>query len=319
MWAKKHNAPGRAADSHATSTAGSFDPKESAVLIVEDNPDDAVLEARALERFGIKHIFHAETAEDALTFASQQRCDAALIDYQLPGMDGLRFVERLSELSPDTRIIFVTGIRDEHVAVQAMKLGASDYIPKDELLTSGIVRSLQTALRKGDAAREEKHEQLLGSGAGELDGAREEIDWVLESLGEARLSDARTLRLAAYEEQGRKTYPDVLGDYSPLRELNLEDQGLDIVLETFMRYLRNTFRDFPEPATEQGEQLARMLMTRGTSPAQVISLYRTALGFLELEQVHPAVNPALCLVRVFADIIEQYHFQQSAGATEKAT
>ncbi|MEX2158006.1 MAG: response regulator [Dehalococcoidia bacterium] len=316
---KKHNPAGRSSDGHApASTTGSFDPKESAVLIVEDNPDDAVLEARALERFGIKHIYHAETAEDALTFAEQQHCDAALIDYQLPGMDGLRFVERLRELSPDTRIIFVTGIRDEHVAVQAMKLGAADYIPKDELLTSGIVRSLQAALRQVDARREEQQTQALVSGAGELDGARQEIDWVLDSLGEAQLKEARVLRLAAYEEHGRKTYPDVLGDYSPLRQLNLEDQGLDVVLETFMRYLREAFRNSLESATEQAEQLARMLITRGTTPAQIISLYRTALGFLELEQLHPAVNPSLCLVRLFADIISQYQVHQSNAAAEDA-
>lgn len=309
MWTKKHNSAG---------TTGSFDPKESAVLIVEDNPDDAILEARALERFGIRHIYHAETAEDAVTFVERQHCDAALIDYQLPGMDGLRLVERLLEMSPDTRIIVVTGIRDEHIAVQAMKLGVADYIPKDELLTSGIVRSLQKALRHVDALREEQRQQTIVSGAGELDCARQEIDWVLTSLGEVRLKQAKILRLAAYEERGRKTYPDVFGDDSPLRQLNLEDQGIDVVMETFGRYLRDTFRDFPELATEQGEQLARMLVERGTSPAQIISLYRTSLGFLELEQLQPAVNPALCLVRLFADIVEQYQFQQSTQAGDRA-
>jgi CheY-like chemotaxis protein len=318
MWPRKREQRREVtANARGAAAAGSFDPKESAVLIVEDNPDDVILEVRALESFGIRHIFHASSAEEAIGFVEQERCDAALIDYQLPGMDGLRLVERLRERSPDTRIIIVTGISDEHIAVQAMKLGVADYVPKDELLTSGIVRSLQAALKQASILRHEQRSTAVAAGAGELEGAREEADWLLGSLGETALRDARALRLAAYEEQGRKTYPDVLGDRSPLRDLHLEDQGLSIVLETFTRYLKESFLRYPEHAREQCDTLARMLVERGSSPAHILVLYRMALGFLGLEQVEPSVNPALCLARLLADIVEQYQYRQSVLPMEK--
>jgi CheY-like chemotaxis protein len=234
----------------AGAPAGPFNPRETSVLIVEDNPDDALLEARALENFGIGFVYHASSAEEAIGFIKQEHCDAALVDYQLPGMDGLRLAQQLHELSPDTLIIVVTGIADEHIAVEAMKLGVADYVPKDELLTSGIIRSLQTALRRASEQRIDQRRTAIANGAGHLDAARDEVDWVLDSLGEAALQEARVLRLATYEEQGRKTYPDVLGDTSPLRSLHLEEQGIGIVLDTFTRYLRESFRRYPEPARE---------------------------------------------------------------------
>jgi hypothetical protein len=121
------------------------------------------------------------------------------------------------------------------------------------------------------------------------------------------------LRLAAYEEQGRKTYPDVLSRMSPLRSLNLEDKGLAPVMEEFERYLHDSFRRFPETDTEHCQQLARMLIERGSSPAHILAMYRTSLGFLGLEQVQPAFNPALCLTRLFAVVLDQYQRMSAEG------
>ena len=310
MWTRKENLTG--------ARAGAFDPKESAVLIVEDNPDDVVIEVRALENFGIRHIYHAGTAEEALGFIDHQHCDAALIDYQLPGMNGLRFVQQLHERSPETRIIVVTGIRDEHVAVEAMKLGVSDYVPKDELLTSGIIRALQIALRQASDLQAEQRHTAIAEGATQLERARMETDWLLDALGEPGLRQARTLRLAAYEEQGRKTYPNVFGALSPLRSLHLEEQGLGPVVDAFTRYLRDSFRRFPDSDAELCQQLARMLVERGSSPAHIMAMYRTSLGFLGLEQVEPAFNPALCLTRLLAEVLDQYQTRQSVESRRAA-
>src|SRR3990172_13352758 len=127
---------------------GPLSPKHSSVLVVEDNPDDALLATKALQTFGIKTIYHAETAEDALSFLNKHSCDVVLIDYNLPGINGLRLLEHVREAWPQTPVILVTGARDEQVAVSALKLGAADYLSKDDLLTSSIIRTLQAVLRE---------------------------------------------------------------------------------------------------------------------------------------------------------------------------
>ncbi|MDZ4278185.1 MAG: response regulator, partial [Dehalococcoidia bacterium] len=106
-------------------------PKDSSVLVVEDSPEDAFIVGKALERFGIRKVYAADNAEDGLKSIAKRAVDIALIDYNLPGMNGLRLLERIREARPETRVIIVTGVRDEHIAVAAMKAGAADYVTKD--------------------------------------------------------------------------------------------------------------------------------------------------------------------------------------------
>ena len=146
----------------------SLNPKDAKVLIVEDNRDDIIIASRALKAFGIKHIFSAQTGEEALAYLTQHKCDVALVDHRLPGMSGLRLLEQIRAARPETRVIVVTGARDERVAAAAIKLGASDYVSKDEFLTSGIINSLQAALREEIAEQEEQRRLSLWSGTDRL-------------------------------------------------------------------------------------------------------------------------------------------------------
>lgn len=145
-----------------------LNPKHASVLLVEDSPNDQAIATRALKNFGIRHWHFARTAEDALKEAQKQHYDVVLVDYSLPGMNGLQFVEHLRGVSPDTRVIVVTGVRQESVAIAAMKLGVADYISKDEFLTSGITRSLQAALRDRVATADAEQRGELASREREL-------------------------------------------------------------------------------------------------------------------------------------------------------
>jgi CheY-like chemotaxis protein len=263
-----------------------LNPKDSAVLVVEDNPDDGMLVARSLQTFGIKRVFAAETAEEALTFLQGHTCDVVLADYNLPGMNGLRLLEHIRESWPEIRVVLVTGVRDEHVAVSAMKAGAADYVCKDDLLTSNIIRTLQAALRRQEASNEERLRSALGSRAGDLAAALEEAEW-----------------LQALSHDGLAHRPEHAAPYG--------DESIDDLFDAYTRYLRDTFRLFPQPAGPAEDGLARMLLEHGSGPGEVVAYYRAALRSLLLEQVAPPLNPALCLARIFALLVEQYQYRQS--------
>lgn len=271
-----------------------LNPKDSAVLIVEDNPDDSFIVAKALEGFGIRRIYAVDTAEAALEFLARQPCDVVLIDYNLPRMNGLTLLERVLDTYPNLRVVLVTGVRDERVAVSALKTGAIDYVTKDELLTSGIVRSVQAALRDEIAGSVTGRRTALAAGAGRLDAAREEAAWLLETL-----SGGHEIRASAgIPEYGGEGWADLL--------------------DTFDRYLRASFSRFPEPAGQEMEAAARMFMERGSGPAEMLVVYRAALASLEAEGVAPPFSPPICLVRLFALLVDRYQADLSLATMREA-
>ena len=100
-----------------------------AILVVDD---EEVL-ARNLVRFLQQRGYVARAAgnaRDALSMLETFRPDCALLDYNLPGMDGLQLMQALRELEPDLPVVIITGQGNVHLAVEAMKRGANDYLSK---------------------------------------------------------------------------------------------------------------------------------------------------------------------------------------------
>ncbi len=103
------------------------------VLIVDDEP----LIRETLAEFLIQEGFAVETCGDALGalgLAEQHRFDVALLDVQLPGMDGLELMERLRKVSPETFVLSITAHATVESAVAAFQRGAHDYLMKPLLL-----------------------------------------------------------------------------------------------------------------------------------------------------------------------------------------
>ncbi|MFH1022610.1 MAG: sigma-54 dependent transcriptional regulator, partial [Planctomycetota bacterium] len=96
------------------------------LLIVDDEP--AVLEALRLLFEGKYRVLTAPTATGALASLRQHAADVAILDLSLPDMDGLILLPRLRE--EDIEVIVLTGRDSARDGVQAMKLGALDYIVK---------------------------------------------------------------------------------------------------------------------------------------------------------------------------------------------
>ncbi len=124
-----------------------FSPRSMRVLIVEDDPLDKTLIARAMEKFGAKRITTTETGEEALKRLNRESFDVVLADQGLPRMSGLELVETIHDRWPLIHVILVTGAGNEHIAAAAIKAGAWEYVAKDDFLTSGLIRAVHSAVR----------------------------------------------------------------------------------------------------------------------------------------------------------------------------
>ena len=123
------------------------------LLIVEDSPVYAEILLQLLPSLGADLKFEpkwVETAEAALAELDHTVYELALLDYKLPGADGLSLLTHI-QLMPYVRrpaVIMLTGIGREEIAVEAMKIGAKDYLSKDHLDVPSLLRALTGALER---------------------------------------------------------------------------------------------------------------------------------------------------------------------------
>src|SRR5688500_190975 len=118
------------------------------ILVVDDDDVDRMAVKRALKSTGLDAtVTEAENAETALRMLERQAFDCALLDCRMPGRDGLDVVRRARERGLLVPFIMLTGFGDEQTAVELMKAGAADYIPKSSLTAERLALSLRGVLR----------------------------------------------------------------------------------------------------------------------------------------------------------------------------
>jgi PAS domain S-box-containing protein len=120
------------------------------LLIVEDFQADRELYRRYLSNnSGYDYnLLEAESVAEGLELCQSQSIDAILLDYQLPDGDGLEFIQALSGQSNGNSppVVMITGQGDQNIAVQAMKLGAQDYLVKGEIGPEILQLTVQRAI-----------------------------------------------------------------------------------------------------------------------------------------------------------------------------
>ena len=122
--------------------------KEMSILLIDD--DEWIRDSMSLffENEGC-HLLALETAEEGIEELSRKSYDVIFIDYKLPGMDGLSFLNEIEGRQPDTWIILITAYGDE-VFKKAERLNIQDFITKpftSEDIQKSLIRLMKR--RKG--------------------------------------------------------------------------------------------------------------------------------------------------------------------------
>lgn len=123
------------------------------VLMIDDNPLDIEVISRMLLRGLQATVESVHTAEEGLRRLGVQEYDVVLVDYCLPGKNGIEFLSELRILKLSTPVLLITARGDEHMEETARQAGATGYISKDEALTPALGRSVMAASERGRAQK----------------------------------------------------------------------------------------------------------------------------------------------------------------------
>ena len=127
------------------------------ILLVEDNEDDAriVKELLWLEPEAAEfELIHATTFGKALEQLDAFDFDLILLDLSLPDAEGLELISKLDAQAPKAGIVVLTGHADSNSAVEALHMGAEEYLVKMDMTSQALLRCIRYAFERHSSRRE---------------------------------------------------------------------------------------------------------------------------------------------------------------------
>jgi two-component system chemotaxis response regulator CheY len=115
------------------------------VLIVDDLAFIKIVLRDILEKAGFRVVGEASNGAQAITMYQDTRPDVVLMDITMPDMDGLTALKKLREIDPEARVIICSALGQQRLIVQAIQLGAKDFIVKP-FQPPRVVSALKKAL-----------------------------------------------------------------------------------------------------------------------------------------------------------------------------
>ncbi|MBX3082712.1 MAG: response regulator transcription factor [Anaerolineae bacterium] len=127
------------------------------ILVVDDEGAIRYSIGKTLQRVGYQ-VSAAASAEEALNMLGEQLFDVVLTDIRMPGLTGVELLSRIKEKAPDAIVILMTGYASLGTAVEALRLGAHDYLIKP-ISSQDIRQSVARGLERAQNMR--RRRQLL--------------------------------------------------------------------------------------------------------------------------------------------------------------
>jgi DNA-binding response OmpR family regulator len=181
------------------------------ILIVDDEKNICLTLSQALETLGVE-TDTALNGEEALVKLEKKKFGIILLDLRMPGMGGMEVLRRVREIRPDIRVIILTAYGTIESAVEAMKLGAVDFIQKP--FSPDEIRELVSRVMNREKLDEQKVIDYTSS-----------IELAKRSVGDRHFDAAvEHLRYAIFLDPGRPEAFNLLGALMDIKGDRIEAQ-----------------------------------------------------------------------------------------------
>jgi two-component system sensor histidine kinase UhpB len=120
------------------------------ILVVEDNPGDFFLlkDSIGLADIEVTEIQHVDTLTAAIEYLQQNKPDIIFLDLYLPDSSGLESFDQLKKYSTGSAVIILSGLSDTQIALEAIALGAQDYLAKGEFDGKMLKKTIAYAIER---------------------------------------------------------------------------------------------------------------------------------------------------------------------------
>jgi diguanylate cyclase (GGDEF)-like protein len=211
--------------------AASVPARGLSVLLVEDSAVDAALVSQLLrqQRAGAWTVVVASTLAEGLARLAAGGTDVVLLDLSLPDSRGLATFMRVAEAAPRVPVVVMSASDDERLAIEAVRLGAQDYLIKGQAAADSLARSIRYAVERHRLVASLRELSLV-----------DDLTGLYNRRGFGTLGTAH-LQLA--QRAGRR-FLLVYADVDGLKEINdsFGHQQGDVALVKTAEVLRWTFR-----------------------------------------------------------------------------
>ncbi|MGD8397083.1 MAG: sigma-54 dependent transcriptional regulator, partial [Candidatus Eiseniibacteriota bacterium] len=162
-------------------------------------------------------VVEAESGAQAFKILAEEECDLVLLDFRLPDTTGLDILERIRKEMPELSVVMMTAYGTVESAVQAMKLGAFDYLTKpvnlDELALI-VQKALETTVLRREVRRLRSENREI-HGSIRIIGKSRAMQEVMELVGKVSASQATTVLLEGESGTGKNVVAKAIHYGSP--------------------------------------------------------------------------------------------------------